>query len=50
MSSLQVDDFFLNQFMGLGNSLKVIVYYLLIGGMISLNHRDGFHIVSAQCI
>ena len=34
-----------NQFVGLDNSLKVVVYYLLIGRMIGLSHRDEFPIV-----
>ena len=39
------------QFMDLGNPLKVIVHYLLIGGMTSLGHSDGVPIVSAlACI
>ena len=39
------------RFMDLGNPLKVIVHYLLIGGMTSLGHRDGVPIVSAlACI
>ena len=39
------------QFMDLGNPLKVIVHYLLIGGMTGLGHRDGVPIVSAlACI
>ena len=34
-------------FMGLGNPLDVVVHYLLIGGMVSLGHRDKFPIVGA---
>ena len=37
--------------MDLGNPLKVIVHYLLIGGMTGLGHRDGVPIVNAlACI
>ena len=36
-----------NQFMGLGNPLEVVVYYLLIGGMIGLGYRDMFLMLSA---
>ena len=33
--------------MDLGNLVETIVYYLLIGGMTCLGHRDGFPMVSA---
>ena len=33
--------------MDLGNSLEVVVHYLLIGGIASLGHQDGFPTVSA---
>lgn len=33
--------------MSLGNSLEVVVYFLLIGGMDGLGHRDEFSMVSA---
>ena len=33
--------------MDLGNSFKVVVHYLIIGGMIGLSHLDGFLMVSA---
>ena len=33
--------------MGLGNTLKVVVHHLLIGGITSLGYRDGFPMVSA---
>ena len=33
--------------MDLGNLVKIVVYYLLIGGMTYLGHQDGFPIVSA---
>ena len=36
-----------NGFMGLSNPLKVVVHYLLIGGMVGLDHWDGFSMVSA---
>ena len=32
--------------MDLGNPLEVVVHYLLIGGMASLSHLDGFPMVS----
>ena len=35
-----------NRFMGLGNLVKVVVSYLLIGGMTSLGYRDRFPMVS----
>ena len=35
-----------NQFVGLGNSLEVVVYCLLIRGMVSLGYQDGFLMVS----
>ena len=34
-------------FMGLGNPLDIVVHYLLIGGMVSLGHRDKFPVVGA---
>ena len=36
-----------NQFMGIGNLLKVVVYHLLIGRMADLDYRDEFSMVSA---
>ena len=39
MGSLQVND--------LGNSLEVVVHYLLIEGMVDLGYQDGFSMVSA---
>ena len=36
-----------NGFMGLSNPLKVVVHYLLIGGMVGLGYQDGFPMVSA---
>ena len=36
-----------NQFMGLGNSLRVVVHHLLIGGMVGLGYWDGFPMVNA---
>ena len=33
--------------MGLGNPLKVVVYHLLMGGMVGLDYRDGFSMMSA---
>ena len=36
-----------SQFMELGNSLKTIVHYLLIGEMTYLSHHDGILMVSA---
>ena len=39
MGSLQVND--------LGNSLEVVVHYLLIEGMVGLSHWDQFPMVSA---
>ena len=33
--------------MDLGNPLEVIMHYLLIGGMVSLGHQDGFPMRSA---
>ena len=33
--------------MDLGNPYKIIMYYLLIGGMICLDHQDEFHMMSA---
>ena len=31
-----------SQFIGLGNSLEVVVHYLLIGGMVGLGYWDEF--------
>ena len=36
-----------NWFMGLGNSLKVVVHHLLIGRMVGLGYRDEFPMVCA---
>ena len=36
-----------NLFMGLGNTLEVVVHHLLIGEMIGLGYWDGFPMVSA---
>ena len=36
-----------NHFVGLGNLLEVVVYYLLIGEIVGLGHRDEFPMVSA---
>ena len=33
--------------MGLGNPLEVVVHHLLIGGMVGLDYRDEFPMVSA---
>ena len=33
--------------MGLSSLLKVIVHYLLIGGMVDLGHHNGVSMVSA---
>ena len=33
--------------MGIGNSLEVVVHYILIGWMVGLGYRDGFPMVSA---
>ena len=33
--------------MGLGNPLKVVVHYLLIGGITGRGYQDGFPMVSA---
>ena len=46
MGSLQIDKSH-RWIMGLDNLLKVVVYHLLIGGMVSLGYRDGLPIVSA---
>ena len=36
-----------NWFMGLGNSLKVVVHHLLIEGMVGFDYRDEFSMVGA---
>ena len=41
-NSLRVDDLFTTSFVNLGNPLEDVVYYLLIGGMTSLNYQDEF--------
>ena len=33
--------------MDLDNLVETIVYHILIGGMVCLDHRDGFPMVSA---
>ena len=35
-----------SRFVGLANSLKVVVHHLLIRGIAGLGYRDGFSIVS----
>ena len=44
---LQVDNFFYNWFVDLDNQFEVVVSHLLIGEMIDLGYRDGFH---GECI
>ena len=43
---LYVDEFVHSWFIGLGNSLEVVIYCLLIGDMTCLNHWNRFYVVN----